>query len=244
MIAMASRTGTKRNLKALRKAGWWLLVSCAGVWRTEAFDKWVAENGCYTDFTQGKEFDPRRFSRFIHWCIRQPIKPQWIALPDLVMQAAPSLERSLAWLRWLRRCPSLAGMKFMLVVQNGMDADAGLLARIRRIVGPLVGIFIGGDTVWKLATRRFWCKLAHSLGSWCHVGRVNSMRRIEDIGGVEEDGSDGADSFDGSSASRFACTLPKLDRARRDQVNRRSQMSFGAIVEMPRHDPSPERLAA
>lgn len=220
MIAMASRTGTRRNLRALRQAGWHLLVSCAGVWRTEDFDDWSAENGCFTDFTQNKPFDALRFTRFIHWIIRQPKRPNWIALPDIVMGGGASLDRSIAWLRWLRRVPSLAGQKYMLVVQNGMDAKLSMLRRIWRIIGSNVGIFVGGDTEWKLATMRFWSRLAHRLGAICHVGRVNSMKRIEQVGKA------GADSFDGSSASRFACTLPLLDRARRDVVLRRSQLDI------------------
>jgi hypothetical protein len=37
MIAYASRTGTKRNLEAMRQNGWRLLVSAKGVLRTEGF---------------------------------------------------------------------------------------------------------------------------------------------------------------------------------------------------------------
>jgi hypothetical protein len=220
MIAMTSRTGTKSTLKALRKAGWWLLVSCAGVWRTEDFVEWVAENGCYTDFTQQREFDAKRFAKFVRWIAIQPILPQWVALPDIVMGGEASLSRSVQWLRWLRRVPTLAATRFMLVVQNGMDMCPRMMARIRAIVGPRVGIFVGGDTDWKLGTMAFWSWLAHALGAVCHVGRVNSAKRIEAVGDA------GADSFDGSSVARFPVTLVELDRARRDQVLRRSQIDM------------------
>lgn len=220
MIAMASRTGTRRTLAGLRNANWWLLVSCAGVWRRENFDSWVAENGCYTDFTKKRDFDPNRFARFVHWACKETVLPQWIALPDIVMGGDASLERSVRWLRWLKRIPALATVKFMLVVQNGMDLSATAMRTIRRIVGPRVGIFVGGDTDWKLGTVGFWSWLAHALSSWCHVGRVNSVKRIEHIDLAD------ADSFDGSSVSRFLLTLAPLDRARRDAVLRRSQFDL------------------
>ena len=44
--AFASRTGTKRNLAALRAAGWGLFVAAAGVHRHEGFRFW-AENSAY-----------------------------------------------------------------------------------------------------------------------------------------------------------------------------------------------------
>lgn len=40
MVSYASRTGTRRNLAAMRGAGWRLLVSAAGVLRTEGFEHW------------------------------------------------------------------------------------------------------------------------------------------------------------------------------------------------------------
>lgn len=49
MRGYASRTGTKRNLGALRAHHWGLLVSATGVWRTEGFEIWVAENGQWTE---------------------------------------------------------------------------------------------------------------------------------------------------------------------------------------------------
>lgn len=45
--AYASRTGTKRNLAALRAAGWGLFVSAAGVHRSEGF-RFIIDNGAAT----------------------------------------------------------------------------------------------------------------------------------------------------------------------------------------------------
>jgi hypothetical protein len=230
LIGIFSRTGTKTTLKAAKKARWWIMVSAAGVWRTEDFEKWVAENGAYNDFQEKQPFSVARFVRFLAWVaaeIRAGRPPQWIVLPDIVCGGEDSLNLSMNWLRWLRRCAAFRGQTFMLCVQNGMDTCKRMLARIKRVIGPKVGIFVGGDSNWKEVTARFWCQLARSVGGLSHVGRVNTARRIEIVGDA------GAHSFDGTSVTRFPKTLQPLDRARRNEVIKRAQI-----------DMFPERLAA
>lgn len=52
-----------------------------------------------------------------------------------------------------------------------------------------------------------WADLAGDRGAYCHVGRVNSEIRIRMCARF------GVNSFDGSSVSRFAKTLPGLEKA-------------------------------
>jgi hypothetical protein len=87
----------------------------------------------------------------------------------------------------------------MIAVQDGFAPW-----HIARFLGPGVGIFVGGSTEWKLATMAEWSRLAHTFGAKCHVGRVNTGRRVKlcDIAGV--------DSFDGSGPSRFLNCLPPI----------------------------------
>lgn len=223
MRSFFSRTGTRTTLSATKRARWGMLISAAGVWRTEGFDVWVGDNGAWTDHMQGRPFDTKRFVRFVGWIcaqIRAGNPPRWIVLPDIVMGGIGSLDLSVRWLRWLHNVPALAATRFMLVVQNGMEACAATLTRLRRIVGPMVGIFVGGDTDWKLQTMGFWRAFTHMLGAILHVGRVNSARRIEACGKI------GADSFDGSSVSRFPKTLTGLERARYGAVLAQSQIDI------------------
>ncbi len=180
------------------------MVSARGVLRTEGF-RYALDNGAWTAFQRGEAFDVLAFERAVALL---GVGADWIALPDIVLGGIASLNLSVRWLRKLRRRVALRGARFMLVVQNGMEAGP-MLGRIKRIIGSRVGVFVGGDTPWKEATVRFWARLAHRRGAICHVGRVNTARRIQ----ICEDA--GADSFDGSSASRFAVTLPPLDAARR-----------------------------
>lgn len=201
MIAYASRTGTKRNLAALAREGWRLMVSARGVLRTEGF-RYSLDNGAWTAFQRGEPFDVPAFEKAVSQLGQHA---DFIVLPDIVMGGIASLEMSLAWLRKLRRRVALRSARFLIAVQNGMETIAG---RIKRWLGPTVGIFVGGDTPWKLGTMALWAKLAHSRGAICHVGRVNTAKRIHLCEAA------GIDSFDGSSASRFEVTLRPLELAR------------------------------
>ena len=200
MIAYASRTGTRRNLDALRAAGWRLMVSARGVLRTEGF-RYALDNGAWTSFQRSEPFHVPAFERAV---ARLGADADWIVVPDIVMGGLASLQFSRDWLDRLRRRRALSGATFLIAVQNGMKP-----AHVGGMLGPQVGIFVGGDTRWKLATMAQWARLAHAHGAICHVGRVNSARRIHLCAAA------GIDSFDGSGVSRFASALPPLDLARR-----------------------------
>ncbi len=161
LIAYASRTGTRRNLAALRLAGWRLLISAAACLRSEGFP-YALDNGAWTAYAQGTPFDFKRFQRAL---VKVGANADWTVIPDIVAGGAQSLELSLKWMRQvLDHCP-----RAMLAVQNGMTP-----ADVRPFVGKRVGIFIGGDTAWKLSTLPAWCELGRETGAWVHAARVNS----------------------------------------------------------------------
>lgn len=197
MFCYASRTGTKRNLAALRAHGWGLLVSRAGEWRTEGFDRIVADNGAWADYQAGRPFDEDTYEKFLDWL---PITPDWIVLPDIVAGGLQSLALSV---RYLNRCAAISPL-VLLAVQDGIEP-----ADVSEMVGARVGIFLGGSTEWKIATMAKWGRFCAERDIYYHVARVNSISRMALAA------SCGADSVDGSSASRYAVTLPKLAYAAR-----------------------------
>jgi len=196
----ASRTGTQQNLDRLRRHGWGLLVSRASAWRTEGFPHWIADNGAWSDYQRGQPFDEAAFDEFLAWIEAQATVPDWICLPDVVAGGAASLALST---RWLNRCLSVAPL-VLVAVQDGMEADD-----LDPIVGPNVGVFLGGSTPWKLANMATWGAFCAQRGLHYHVARVNSIKRMSLAIAA------GADSVDGSSASRYACTIPMLTYAAR-----------------------------
>ena len=194
LLAYASRTGTRRNLKALHQAGWRLLVSPSCL-RTEGFT-YALDNGAWSSYTQGRPFNSRAFERALSQLGRNA---DWTTLPDIVAGGHASLQLSLRWMqRVLNESPYA-----LLAVQDGLTPDD-----VVPFLGKRVGIFVGGSTAWKEATLSQWGALGRQIGCWIHVGRVNSARRIRLCAMA------GVTSFDGSSVSRFACTLPQLDTAR------------------------------
>lgn len=188
MTPYASRTGTRRNLKALREAGWHLLVSARGVLRSEGFP-YALDNGAWTAFQKGEAFDVPAFETAV---AKMGDRARWIVLPDIVGGGLPSLEFSM---RWAGQLPSLE----LLAVQDGMEPN-----HVEGLLGPNRGIFLGGSTEFKLSTMRQWGRVANENGAYFHVGRVNTRKRIR----MCKDA--GADSFDGTSATRFAVNIPML----------------------------------
>lgn len=196
-MAYASHTGTRRNLAALLGAGWGLILS-PGKPRVVGFVH-ALDNGAWGAFQQGQPFDFPAFERHV---ANHGDGAEFVVAPDIVAGGLDSLRLSLDW---LPRLASVAKRR-LIAVQDGMtEAD------IAPHLSPTVGVFVGGSTVWKLTTMRVWGALARKHGAYLHVGRVNTIRRIRYCQDA------GADSFDGTSATRFSCTLPKLDNARRQR---------------------------
>lgn len=195
MIGYASATGTRRNLAALAASGWRLLITPLDNKDPKEF-RFGLDNGAWSAFKAGRPFDAEAFARALD---RWGPSADWTVVPDVVEGGLASLDLSL---RWLDRITAVSPA--LIAVQDGMEPKdvAGLL-------GDRVGVFVGGSTAWKMGTMDAWCSLARARGCWAHVGRVNTKRRIRHCAIA------GADSFDGTSASRYAVTLPKLDGARR-----------------------------
>ena len=199
MIPYASRTGTKKNLAALREFGWRLLVSASGPHRSEGFS-YCIDNGAWTAFQKGTRFDEGRFMSLLD---RLGAGADWIVVPDVVGDRVESLRLTERWLPRLERYPRL-----LVSVQDGMTYHD-----VRGWLGSSVGIFLGGSTEWKMATLDVWGIVSRDLPCYYHVARVNSEKRILMAR------SAGAHSVDGSNASRFSVTVPRLDRAVRRPID-------------------------
>lgn len=200
MICYASRTGTRRNLDALRRHRWRLMVSRTGPWRTEGFANVAIDNGTWSDFQAGRAFDEDAYDRFLEWLETQACIIDWLVLPDIVAGGMDSLALSV---RYLNRCRALAPL-VLIAVQNGMEP-----ADLAPLVGPQVGIFLGGSTDWKLARMIEWGEFCAALRVYYHVARVNTIKRMSLAAAA------GAHSIDGSSGSRYAVTIPMLSYASR-----------------------------
>lgn len=195
MIPYAAYTTNSRSLAALRSADWRVLLSPATGLKSYGLPH-ALDNGAWSAFIAKRDFDQDGFRDAV---AKIGADADFVVIPDIVEGGLESLKLSLQWVEWTLERTRVG----LIAVQDGMgDTD------ILPLIGPRLGVFVGGSTIWKEATMARWSALARSRGAICHIGRVNTVRRIALCAAA------GATSFDGSSVSRFAKTLPMLDHAR------------------------------
>jgi hypothetical protein len=196
MIGYAARTTNRRNLKLLRDNDWRLLLSPLQSWTTYGM-RYALDNGAWTAHVTGQPWNEKRFFS----CLKARGRDaDFVVLPDIVGGGVKSFERSHWWLPVVADYTPLP----MLPAQDGF-----IDAYVSGMIGPGMGLFVGGTTAWKEKTMAHWAALARATDALCHVGRVNTVRRIALCAAA------GADSFDGSAPSRYAVEFAKLDLARR-----------------------------
>lgn len=232
LLCYVSAMGNGRTRSRILQAGWRLLltpddpreVSDAnygldnGAWK--AFQRWLKARlaeGMTEEAAMGEWFagrwregllDEELFEAHLE---RYGARADWVVAPDIVA-CAESLDFSI---RWMNRCLSHTDL-VLIAVQNGMEPEM-----LEGVVGTRVGVFLGGDTAWKLANAEKWgawcaarpCRHPRSTpekprtGCWFHYARVNTEKRFALAHAA------GADSIDGSSVTKFSCTLEPLSRA-------------------------------
>ena len=160
--------------------------------------RYALDNGAWSDFRTGRDFDDGGFKTLVD---RLGGAADFIIAPDIVADGLHSLRLNLVWLT-----PLLVRTRLVLVaVQDGM----GPQDLVDVVVPGHVGIFLGGSTEWKLQTMRSWGEFAAERNVYFHIGRANTARRFRLAHQA------GADSVDGSGASRYSTELPMLDFAGR-----------------------------
>lgn len=149
---------------------------------------WAVDNGAY------KGFDATAFASLL---VRLSGRPGcvFVACPDVVGNARATADRFAQW----RHVIAELGFPVALVLQNGIE-DIGVPW------SQLDAIFVGGDDEFKLSNATAdIIQTAKEMGKWVHVGRVNSMERIELFFRAR------VDSVDGSSMSMFPdLVLPRF----------------------------------
>lgn len=152
---------------------------------------WCADNGAFG--TVG--FDEQKWWAWLVKNAPWADSCAFATAPDVVGDAAATLERSVPWLQPIRGL----GYPAALVAQDGLED-------LTVPWDDFDVLFIGGSTEWKLGPQaRDLAAQAKARGKWVHMGRVNSERRFVYARAI------GCDSVDGTYL-RFGPTtnLPKL----------------------------------
>jgi hypothetical protein len=187
IIYYASRTGTRKTLTHFARLGFRLMLSAYGVANNQGFP-FAIDNGAWSAFKSGETW---KADSFIAVVASHGASADFIVAPDVVGQGDLSSDLSMQWIPRLR---GIAPIYFAM--QDGHDSDVISEAHS----AGFSGVFVGGTTAWKLDNMGWIAGASHDHGMRCHVGRVNSARRIHRC--IEA----GADSCDGSGPTLYTAT--------------------------------------
>ena len=134
------------------------------------------DNGAFSD-----KFDEAKWWRFLTENAHAARDCLFAVAPDVVGDAAATIERSLPWLPKIRAL----GYPAAFVAQDGQED-------LTVPWDEFDCLFIGGTTSWKLGPyARELVREAKARGKWVHMGRVNSERRWRYADAIGCDSCDG-----------------------------------------------------
>jgi hypothetical protein len=148
---------------------------------------WAADNGCFLPgYNPDRILSMLRRYQGLPGCL-------WIVVPDVVQDAAATLQLFTAWIGTYRQY----GYPAAFVAQNGIEQH-------RIPWDSFECLFIGGDDTFKYSdTVRHLVSEAKQRGKWAHNGRVNTPERILYSRSI------GCDSFDGTHFTRVPADVAR-----------------------------------
>ena len=152
------------------------------------------DNGAYSYHLKGEDFNG---GAFLSLCDRHAEHADWIVIPDHVGDWEKTCAMAMRWVNIL----ITYNRPLMMVAQDGSEEND--FEALRSWVSNNIisgGIFVGGTTEWKLKHMHRLSQICKEADQICHVGRVNSRKRLLQCYNAN------VDSVDGSGASRFKAT--------------------------------------
>lgn len=145
------------------------------------------DNGAYSYWKRDLPFPTDRFNKCLD---KYGEQADWIVLPDVIENWYETQEFGEHWYKKLKGINDL-----LIVAQNGCEEDS--YKELKKWIDRGCGVFVGGDDNFKTEHTRNIVKMCRKNDVLCHIGRVNSITRMEWCHEV------GAFSFDGSGMARF-----------------------------------------
>lgn len=140
---------------------------------------WAADTGC---FTQPASYTDAGYLAWLETRFGEVDRCLFATAPDVVGDAAGTLAKAGPMFAPIRAL----GYRVALVAQDGLES-------LPVPWDDFDALFLGGTTAWKLSEAAYGlAQEAKRRGKWVHMGRVNSLRRLQ----VAE--QFGCDSVDGT----------------------------------------------
>lgn len=144
---------------------------------------WAADNDCF----QG--LDAEAFTRMLDRIQELP-GCLFVVCPDVVGDWRATADLWASWEPGIRR----RNLPVALAAQDGLTPENVPWWQVD-------ALFIGGTTEWKMSSQASaLIREAQARGKWAHMGRVNTLRRLEYANSL------GCDSVDGSKWARWRDT--------------------------------------
>lgn len=182
------------------------LYSPGGISRIYDFVPFALDNGKYSVWAAGKQWDELGFIRHLELVAASGKPPLWALVPDAVADRDGTLRE---WDLWYKRMAHY-GWPLAFAVQDGMvKADVPKEADV---------VFVGGSTPWKRKTMRDWCDWFPRV----HVGRINTNRWLWECDEAGAESCDGTGWMRGDEA-QLRGLINYLERASEGKTNPRGR---------------------
>lgn len=146
------------------------------------FTRYAVDNGAWTDYIKGRQFNHMRFLKVLEKIKQQEIQPDFIVLPDIVRGGIKSFELSKSYLDVADNHPCYFS------IQDGITPEM-ITPDIIEVVN---GFFIGGSNVWKWRVMNEWVTFAHEHRKKIHVGKIGTLRDFLKCSAALVDSADGS----------------------------------------------------
>lgn len=194
IIPYTAQPSNTHNLEILSRYPWRHLLSPNRPYRKiQPCAGYAIDNGAWSAFKNKRAYNP---NPFLDDVASYGENADFIVIPDVVEDAAATFKEAEKWI------PMLTQYRCLIVAQDGMT-----IADFSDFVMDGIGVFIGGSTEYKLKNIKSIAALCDQYSVLCHVGRVNSIKRMHICINF------GAHSFDGSGMARFARTARQVTGA-------------------------------
>ena len=167
MLIYTGDSGDMSKIIRMRALGMGVMLSPSAMNFGQLSLPKALDNGAFSSYTNGYGFNEYGFLKVINKCIKERIKLDFIACPDIVAGGIESLNFSMMWK------DRLPNWDLYLVVQDEME-----VLDVSGLEHHFKGIFVGGSKEWKWETAHEWSQFCKDNNLKFHIGRCGTVKNL------------------------------------------------------------------